>query len=191
MRYLFPTLSMLLILAAPLQAAELGSLAECTTLVFKEISRTKKWSGKPPIGCPGKVNVEKRAAGVFVTAWVTESGGEGWVMTAFSTAAGYGELVDKKSLARATSDVLARAGRLERCLQSLKSENDPGECRNRATKSYLVGEVTGTEHEQLIWLEDNGRHAVVEYSYGDTSDTPFPPADLFEENGEGGWSLTQ
>lgn len=190
MRYLLLLLPIVLCFPAPAPAAELTGLAECATRVFKEISRTKKWSGKPPAGCPGKVVVEKRAAGVFVTTWVTETAGEGWVMTSFSTAAGYGELVDKKGLARASRDVMARAARLERCLESLKTVNDPGECRNKATKSYLVGDVTGTEHEQLIWLEDNGRHAVVDYSYGDTTETPQPPADLFEEDEGAPWNQT-
>lgn len=41
------------------------------------------------------------------------------------------------------------------------------------------GEITGTETTRLVWLEDNGRHAVLEYAFGTASVTPTPPVDLF------------
>ena len=155
-------------------------MAQCAAKVFKEISLTQKWSGKSPTGCPVKVAVEKRTDGLFVTVWAVESGDSGWVRTAFSVGAGYHEVADKKILTKAGGDIVARARRLGRCLDSIRTVNDPGECRSRATKSYIAGEEMGTENDRLIWLDDNGRHTVVQYSFGDTSATPDPPADLYE-----------
>lgn len=183
MRYLIQLyLPMLLLIALPAAGAEITSLAECTTKMFDEINRTRKWSGKAPAGCTAMVAAEKRPEGVFVTAWAIETAGGGWIRTAFSSAAGYAELADGKTLADANRDIMARAKRLGRCLDSIKAVNDPQECRVHATKSYRVDEVTGIEKSRLIWLDDNGRHAVVEYTFGDTDATPTPPADLFEEN---------
>jgi hypothetical protein len=90
-----------------------------------------------------------------------------------------GEIVSKKGLAKAIREIMARAGQLERCLKSINSVNDPLGCRDRANKSYLVGEESGTENKRLVWLEDEGRHTVVEYAFGTTSATPTPPVDLF------------
>jgi hypothetical protein len=92
---------------------------------------------------------------------------------------GYAEIADKKRLAAAERDITARAKRLARCLDSINRINDPLECRDRASKSYLAGEESGVETTRLIWLDDNGRHAVIEHAYGDTEATPSPPADLF------------
>ncbi|MBE2887081.1 hypothetical protein [Geobacter anodireducens] len=181
MRYRILSIAMVyLLIAQPAAGADVGALATCTTRVFSEINLTRKWSGKAPAGCTATVAVEKRTDGIFVTAWAVEVTAGGWVQTALSSAAGYAELADKKTLARANSDIISRAARLGRCLDSIKAVNDPLECRTHATKSYLVDEVTGTEHNRLIWLDDNGRHTVVEYSFGDTEATPTPPADLFE-----------
>jgi hypothetical protein len=180
MRYITRLFIMaLLSISFPASAADITSLAGCATRVFDEINRTHKWSGKTPAGCSAEVAVEQHPDGVFVTTWVVENAGDGWVRTAFSAAMGYDELARKKDLAKADRDIMARAGRLGRCLESIIKVNDPLECRDYSTKSYLVGEETGTENERLIRLDDNGRYAVAEYSYGDTEATPDPPADLF------------
>lgn len=161
-------------------AYDLTDMAECTVKVFTEINKTRKWSGKPPAGC--RVAVEKRQDGVFVTAWRIRSGNKGWIRTSLSGAMGYAEIATAKVLAGAGRDIVKRAARLERCLDSINSVNDPLECRDRATKSYLAGETTGTENQRLIWLDDNGRHVVAEYATGNTAATPTPPTELF--NGE-------
>jgi hypothetical protein len=163
----------------PAAAQDVAGLADCTVKVFTEINRTHKWSGKAPGGCKARIAVEKRTDGVFVTAWAIENAGEGWVRTAFSGAMGYTEIADKKELTRAGRDIMARARHLGRCLDSINSVNDPLDCLDRATKSYLAGEESGIENDRLIWLDDNGRHTVVEFVYGNTSATPSPPADLF------------
>ena len=181
MRYLYQLLiPVLLLTTTPAAATDITSLAKCTTGVFKEIGRTRQWTGKAPAGCSAQVAVEKRPDGVFITAWAMESAGDGWVRTAFSAAAGYDEMADRRMLAKATSDIMVRAGRLSRCLSSIRTANDPGECRSRATKSYLVDETTGTENDRLLWLDDNGRHTVVQHTYGDAKATPAPPVDLYE-----------
>lgn len=183
MHYLIPFLiQVLLLIATQAAAVEVTSLAECTTKVFDEINSTHKWSGKSPAGCTAEVAVEKRADGIFVTAWATEPAAGGWVRIAFSVAADYTELAAKKELAKVNHDVMARAERLDNCLYSIKTINDPRECRSQATRSYLVGEETGTEDDRLIRLNDNGRYTVVEYAFGDKEETPTPPVDLFEGN---------
>jgi hypothetical protein len=73
---------------------------------------------------------------------------------------------------------MARAKRLERCLDSINTVNDPLECRDRATKSYSADEESGVENDRIVWLDDDGRHTVVGYAYGNTTSTPSPPADL-------------
>lgn len=180
MRYIIRIIIATLLLAPlPAFAAEIGTLAECAARVFTEINKTRRWSGKAPAGCPTGIAVERRAAGVFVTAWVIEKAEGGWIRTAFSAAMGYPEIAAKQGEAKAKADILARAGRIGRCLESINTVNDPLECRDRATKSYLVGEESGSENRRLVWLDDNGRHTVVEQSFGTTSVTPIPPADLF------------
>lgn len=160
-------------------AADISLLAGCTNKVFDEISRTHKWSGKAPAACPAKIVVEKRADGVLVTAWTIQNAEGGWIRTAFSGAMGYGEIAGKKELAKASRDIMARARRLERCLDSINTANDPLECRDRATRSYSAGEETGVENDRIVWLDDDGRHTVVGYAFGNTESTPSPPADLF------------
>jgi hypothetical protein len=180
MRY--PVLLLALVpvfLSAQAPAADIPLLAGCTTKVFDEIHRTHKWSGKAPAACPATIVVEKRTDGVLVTAWATRSAEGGWVRTAFSGAMGYGEIASKKELARAGRDIMARARRLERCLDSINTVNDPLECRDRATKSYSAGEESGVENDRIVWLDDDGRHTVVEYAFGNTTATPSPPAELF------------
>lgn len=171
--------TLLLLAPLPTFAAEIDTLAGCAVRVFTEINRTQRWSGKAPAGCPPGIAVERRPAGVFVTAWFIEKADGGWVRTAFSVAMGYPEIAAKQGVVKAKADILARAGRIGRCLDSINNVNDPLECRDRATKSYLVGEQSGSENRRLVWLDDNGRHAVVEQSFGTTSATPTPPADLF------------
>jgi hypothetical protein len=180
MRYIIQLFILAMLTAGlPASAADITSLAGCATRVFDEINRTHKWAGKTPVGCSAEIAVEQRPDGVFVTTWAFENAGAGWVRTAFTAAMGYDEIARKKELVKANRDIMARAGRLDRCLNSIITVNDPLECRDHATKSYLVGEETGTENQRLIWLDDNGRHTVAEYSFGDTESTPDPPADLF------------
>jgi hypothetical protein len=58
--------------------------------------------------------------------------------------------------------------------------NDPLECRDYATKTYSAGDEIGIEYKRTVWLDDNGRHTVAGYDYGDTRATAVgPPADLF------------
>jgi len=179
MRFMIQLIIPTLLLAAfQARAAEITALADCANKVFTEINQTQKWSGKAPAGCSARIAVEKRPTGVFVTAWSTEAAEGGWIRTAFSAGMGYAEIARKKVLAAARQDILKRAGHLGRCLESINSVNDPLDCRDSATKSYLVGEETGIENKRLIWLDDNGRHTVAEFAFGDTDATPTPPADL-------------
>jgi len=161
-------------------AQDVAGLADCTTRVFRDLGRSGRWSGKPPSGCTAKVALEKRTGGYFVTAWKIENAEGGWVRTSFSGAMGFREISGKTRLAKACRDIIARAARLERCLKSINSVNDPLECRDRATKSYLAGEESGTANTRLVWLDDDGRHTVVEYAFGTASSTPTPPVDLFQ-----------
>lgn len=161
-------------------ASDVNGLATCTVKIFKEISRTQKWSGKSPAGCPSTVAVEKRPEGAYVTIWQIVKVDGGWVNTAFSTAEGFWEIADKKELARANRDIMARAKRLDKCLDSIVAANDPLECRQKAIKSYNAGDVIGTEMRKTIWLDDDGRYAVVEFSYGDSTTAPEEPADIIE-----------
>lgn len=169
----------LLAVASAGYGQDVPRLAECGLKIFREINRTGKWSGKPSPDCRGSASVERRPSGIFVTTWVVEAAEGGWVRTAFSAAMDQAELAGKKSLSRAGGDVRERARHLQRCLGSILSVNDPLDCRDYATKSYVVDEESGTENRRLVWLDDNGRHTVVEYAFGTTSATPTPPADLF------------
>ena len=179
MRYALLLALALMLVATEAVASDISLLAGCTNKVFNEINRTHKWSGKAPAACPATIVVEKRTDGVLVTAWAIRSVEGGWVRTAFSGAMGYGELARKKELAKAGRDIMARAKRLERCLDSINSVNDPLECRDRATKSYTAGEESGVENDRIVWLDDDGRHTVVGYAFGNATSTPGPPADLF------------
>jgi hypothetical protein len=180
MRYLF-RLAMLLVLttALPVHGVEVRPLADCSVKVFRDINRSHVWSGKPPDGCSAQIYVEKRPNGIFVTAWNSGRSESGWVRVSFSAAMGLFEVADKKALGRAGRDIAVRAGRIERCLDSIIRVNDPLECRDYATKSYSAGEETGVEYKRSVWLDDDGRHSVVEYAYGDTRAAVGPPADLF------------
>ena len=180
MRYPLMLLALVpLLVGAQALAADISLLAGCANKVFDEIYRTHKWSGKAPAACPATIVVEKRADGVLVTVWTVRGVEGGWVRTAFSGAMGYGELARKKEVAKAGRDILARARHLERCLDSINTVNDPLDCRDRATKSYLSGEASGVENDRIIWLDDDGRHTVAGYAFGNTTATPDPPADLF------------
>ena len=92
---------------------------------------------------------------------------------------GFSEIANRKLLKKADRDITERAARIERCLNSILRVNDPLECRDHATKSYLAGEEIGIEYLRQIWLDDNGRHSVVEYAYGDSTASISPPVDLF------------
>jgi hypothetical protein len=161
-------------------AFDVTALATCNVKIFEEINRTREWSGKPPAGCPATVALEKRQGGIFITSWKTQGVEGGWISTAFSSAVGYGEIATKKDLEAANHDIMSRAGRLGRCLDSIISANDPLECRQRGIKSYLAGESMGEENRKTIWLDDNGRHTVVEFSYGNSEMEPTEPADLLK-----------
>jgi len=180
MRYLFRcTAICVLFTSIQVQAAELRSLADCSEKVFREINRTGVWSGKPPEGCLADVYVEKRPNGVFVTTWRHGTSDSGWVRVALSSALGFYEVADRKSLEQGIRDIAGRTARIERCLNSIIQVNDPLECRDSAAKTYSAGEETGFEFKRRVWLDDNGRHVVAEYAYGDTNTTASPPSDLF------------
>ena len=180
MRYLF-WLTILFVHAVciPARAVELQPLADCSIKVFREINRSHVWSGKPPKGCAAEVYVEKRPNGIFVTTWNSGSSESGWVRVSLSAAMGFFEVADRKTLEKAGRDISARAARIGRCLDSIIRVNDPLECRDYATKTYSAGEETGVEYKRNVWLDDDGRHSVVEYAYGDTRAAVIPPADLF------------
>ena len=180
MRYLFClTLLLVLIVSSPVQAVELRPLADCSIQVFRGINKSHVWSGKAPKGCSVRINVEKRPTGVFVTTWSSGSSESEWVRVSFSAAMSFFEVADRKALERAGRDITARAARIERCLNSIIRVNDPLECRDYATRTYSAGETIGAENNRSIWLDDNGRHTVAEYAYGDTETPNNPPADLF------------
>jgi hypothetical protein len=180
MRYvIWLTTLCLFFICNPARAVEIRPLADCTVKVFRDIGRNRAWTGKTPEGCMGGINVEQRLTGVFVTVWNSENSEQGWVRLSFSAAVGFSELNSRKLLKKAGRDITARAARIERCLNSIIRVNDPLECRDHATKSYLAGEEIGIEYERLIWLDDNGRHSVVEYAHGDSRAAVSPPADLF------------
>ena len=180
MRYLFwLTTFYVLITCNPARALELLPLADCAVKVFNDIRRDRAWSGKSPDGCRGGIYVEQRASGIFVTAWNGGHSEQGWDRLSFSAAMGFSEIASGKLLKKAGRDIIARAVRIERCLNSIIRVNDPLECRDHAAKSYLAGEEMGVEFVRQIWLDDNGRHSVVEYAYGDRNTVVSPPADLF------------
>jgi len=179
MAFIF-TIVISLLSASLSHASDVNALAACNVKIFEEIHKTRKWSGKPPAGCPATVALEKRREGIFVTSWKTQEVEGGWVSTAFSSAVGYGEIADRKDLKMANHEILSRAGRLGRCLDSILSTNNPLECRQRVIKSYMAGEAVGEENRKTIWLDDNGRHTVVEFAYGNSEMDPNEPADLLE-----------
>ena len=180
MRHLTWVITLCVLLTSlPVQALEVQPLADCAIKVFRDISRNGAWTGKSPVGCLSRINVEQRASGIFVTAWYGGSSAQGWDRLSFSTAMGFSEVAHAATLKKAGEDIRARGARIERCLNSIIQVNDPLECRDRASKSYLSGEEIGFEQVRLIWLDDNGRHSVVEYASGDSSATVSPPADLF------------
>jgi len=178
-RHLLAALLATCCFAANCPANDVTPLADCTRQVFREIKKNGSWSGQAPSQCNARIIVEKRPTGLFVTAWTNNMRGSGWERLVFSTAMAYEELTTVRRIKRAEKDIRARAIRLDRCLESIIKNNLPGECRDRATKSYQAGESSGIENRRLIWLDDDGRHAVVEHAYGNTSPTTAPPADLF------------
>lgn len=180
MRYWFRfTVASLFFLANPLQAMELKSLAACSVKVFTEINRTGAWSGKQPEGCLAKLYVEKRPEGIFVTAWHSAVSEQGWVRIALQSAMDYSEVTRKKAFDKGVRDITARAGSIERCLNSIIQVNDPLECRDSGTKSYSAGEEIGIEYKRRVWLDGTGRTVVAEYAYGDVRTNVSSPADLF------------
>lgn len=174
------TAAIILVCSVPVRAVELQPLSDCMIKVFKGINRSHVWSGKAPDGCQARIYVEKRADGIFITAWNSGSSANGWVRLSLSSALGFFEIADGKAFKIASRDITERSVRIERCLNSIIRTNDPLECRDHATKTYSAGEELGIEHKRSIWLDDNGRHVVAEYAYGDTRAAISPPADLFD-----------
>ncbi len=170
MRYsaLLLALALMLVGTAAL-AADIPLLAGCTNKVFDEIHRTHKWSGKAPAACPATIVVEKRTDGVLVTTWATRSAEGGWVRTAFSGAMGYGEIASKKELARPAAISWPGPGVLNAAWIRSTRSTTRLECRDRATKSYAADEESGVENDRIVWLDDDGRHTVVEYAFGNTT----------------------
>lgn len=164
--------------AVSVRAAEVEHLASCTTKIFDQIAQSQRWSGKAPQGCRSKVVVEQRPGGVLVATWGVEPVSGGWFSTSFAAIESYEELSDKKRLAAANRDIMARARRLERCLKALKTDEVPQECRSRGSRELKVGEVSGAEDYQMLWLDDEGRHCVVEIATGASSATPTPPHEI-------------
>lgn len=181
MRLLFVLITLtVLAICLPAGAFELQPLAACSIKVFREINRSRVWSGKPPDGCSIGIYVEKRPAGIFVTTWNSGSFEEGWERLSLSVAMGFSEIAKSKLLEQAGRDISSRAAHLEKCLDSIIRVNDPLDCRDRATKIYSAGDELGIEYNRNIWLDDNGRHSVVEHAHGDTrASTSSVPADLF------------
>ncbi len=175
-----------LFFALPATAANIPDLANCSVKIFTEISKTGIWSGAAPAECPPQVQVEKRRDKLFVTTWVVEQGKSGWLRTAFTCAMSKAELKSevksKRSVAKAGTDINARAKRLGQCLDLNKKSNDAIKCLNYESEAYLGGKHGGTEHKLMIWLDDKAHLTKAEIAYGDTSYTPTPPTDLF--NGE-------
>ncbi|MEI6206345.1 MAG: hypothetical protein WCP20_06160 [Desulfuromonadales bacterium] len=161
-----------------LAASDVDDLAECSINVFQEIAETHAWSGHTKGCAKGKVVVEKREAGAFVTTWKLVKSAGSWEKLALSTAVGYQELVDKKLLHNGIEDLKLRVRRLRKCLDSIVESNDPGECRDTAKRVYSVGSTTGFDTKRTIWLDDGGRHVVLGFSYGNSSASDTAPADL-------------
>ncbi|GAM11626.1 hypothetical protein OR1_03942 [Geobacter sp. OR-1] len=155
----------------------MSHLADCSVKVFSEISNTKSWSGKPPEGCHANVSVAKKVDGAQVITWITDRNEADWVMTSLTVQMEYSELATPMALAKGNKDVMSRARRLGNCLDSIVNNNDPSECRYKASKEYYASEKIGTERHWEIWL-DNGRKSIVDYIIGDTANIPYPPSDL-------------
>lgn len=180
MRYLSGlALLSIFVSSVQVQAVQLRPLADCSIKVFRGINKSHVWSGKAPEGCSAGIQVEKRPTGIFVTTWNSDRSESGWVRVSFSAAMGFYEVADRKTLEKAGRDITARALRIEQCLDSIIRVNDPLECRDHAVKTYSAGDTMGIEYNRSIWLDDDGRHAVADYSYGDTREAVSPPVELF------------
>jgi hypothetical protein len=180
MRYLFWIAAILSVsVGVDARTLDLKPLADCSVKVFKDINRNNSWSGKVPAGCDANVHVERRVSGIFVTTWFGTSSLNGWERLALSSAMSFAEVASKQRLEKAGRDITTRAARIGLCLDSIIRVNDPLECRDYATKTYSAGESLGVEYNRSIWLEDAGRHSVVEHAYGDTEKVIAEPADLF------------
>lgn len=179
MRYLICIATVLsMCVSVNAQTRDLKALADCSVKVFRDINHSQSWSGKAPDGCNAEIYVEKRTSGIFVTTWIGSSSRNGWERVALSSAMSFAEVASKQRLGKAGRDIAVRAARIERCLDSIIRVNDPLECRDNATKTYSAGDDVGVEYNRSIWLEDSGRHTVVEYAYGDTEKVINVPADL-------------
>jgi hypothetical protein len=135
MRHLVILFTLFLLAARPALAVELGTLVSCATSVFNEIHRTHAWSGKAPADCPARVMVDKYTDGAVVTVWSWSGPPGAAVRTTYSVLMRYPELADAKALVTANRDVKARGRRLERCLNSLITVNDPLDSATRPRKS--------------------------------------------------------
>lgn len=168
--------SLMLFVARPLWGADVEGLAACTTKVFSEMHRTKRWSGEAPAGCLAEVGAFRHVGGVRVAAWIKEKKGEGWVLISFSAVETMAEIADAKKLAAANRDIKDRAGRLKRCLNRADGGSHP-ECRDRGAREYLADDESGVRDLRRITLGDAGRDTELEYLVSDTVATPDLPAE--------------
>jgi hypothetical protein len=158
-------------------ASDVEQLASCTTKVFNVIARTQKWTGKAPAGCDGRVSVRKEGDGVAVAVSRLIRENEGWERISFATSESFQEIARPKSLAAANRDIMARAKKLARCLDTLGTDKFPASCTSRGTKNLVVDEESGEIEVTELVLNDAGRPVMVQYQVGDTIATPTEPAE--------------
>lgn len=168
------------IMSASARAADIESLAACTTRVFSDIHTKQEWTGKAPSGCFAHVAVYRRAEGLSVSAWTMERSAEGSIKLSFTATETIAEIQDAKKLAAANRDILARGKKLARCLEGTDPEEDSA-CRVRGRRDVVVEEESGVRDYKEIRLGDNGRDMVVHYVVADTVSTPTLPAEVPDE----------
>jgi hypothetical protein len=157
--------------------ADLTHLANCSIMVFNEIAKTgTTWSGKQPEGCYAKIKVTYTSDGPQVTAWFTDKADDEWAMTSFTVNMNYSEISNPKALAVGNRDIVSRAQKLGKCLNPIVKHNDPSGCLYTSNKEYSAGEMFGTERNWKIWLDDDLRKTILNYSIGDMETLPSPDA---------------
>lgn len=167
----------------PALAADVTQLASCTTKVFAEIGRTRKWSGSAQAGCFADVAVYRRGDGLLVSAWIKERRYDaGYELTRFSALESYEEMATPNRLAEANQEILERADRLTVCLEKLGTGQVPDDCQVNGRRAMVAGEETGVQDIRRILLKDGGRFTAVEHVVADTIDTPDQPADIPTDN---------
>jgi len=158
-------------------ASDVEQLASCTTKVFNVIARTRKWSGTAPAGCGARVTVLKEADGVLVSASRLISENDGWERISFAASESFREIASPKNLAAANRDIMARAKKLARCLDTLGTEKFPANCTSRGSKNLVADEESGEIEVTDLALNDAGRPVLLQYQVGDTVSTPTEPAE--------------